>query len=212
MNLWVRNYFISDLPMGKSMDEWIRLWWEWCYSDTIEASPVADLSGELCNKRQSHPGVWFLAGTFGGYAERKCFIPVGKSIFFPVLNDIISFATDPQLKNEEELSSYAKADLDETRALCVSVDGNELHDIEQFRIRTSPFELRLPKSKFVGSYETTRCVSDGYWIFLKPLDRGQHTIYFMGEKLEFDKIVHNNYERLQAPTFRVEVNYNLTIY
>lgn len=209
MSNTVRIYAIHSLPMGKPWQDWIKLWWKWCYGDRLSTSPVLDLTGKLCGRKQTNE-VWFLAGTFGGIAERRCIIPNHKSLFFPVLNDIVSFATDPHLKNEEQLSLYAKADLDNTRSLRVVVDGNELEDIWRYRIRTSPFDVVLPVAKPNGKYAISRAVSDGYWMFLHPLTKGCHTIHFGGEKLEFDKISLSE-EGMGSPIFKVDVKYDLTI-
>lgn len=205
----VRSYPIHSLPMGKPWQHWIKRWWRWCYGDRLLTSPVLDLTGKLCGRKQTNEKVWFLAGTFGGIAERRCIIPSHKSLFFPILNDIVSFATDPELKTEEQLSLYAKADLDNTRLLRVVIDGYELEDIWRYRIRTSPFDVELPVAKTSGKYAISRAVSDGFWMFLHPLTKGCHTIFFAGEKLEFDKISMS--EGMESPIFKVEVKYLLTI-
>ena len=94
-----------------------------CSTEPEESNPVDDKIGEFCNKNQNDPNVWFLAGTFGGKAERTCTIPVGKAILFPIINDLISFAEYTHLKTESELRSYAKSDLDEATIYKAIVDG-----------------------------------------------------------------------------------------
>lgn len=136
-------------------------------------------------------------------------IPSQTSIFFPILNDIVSFATDPHLKTEEELIIYAKADLDSTRSLFAVVDEREVADLWDFRVRTSIFDLELPVTKGSKKHVKTKAVSDGYWLFLAPLTKGDHTIYFSGEKLDFDKV--RTFNSAKLPIFRVEVKYELTI-
>lgn len=207
----IPTYPLQSMPLGKSWEEWVKMWWKWCYGNCITTSPVSDRTGSLCGKGQVYYDVWFLAGTFGGKAERTCIIPNHRSLFFPILNDIVSFATDPLLKTEEQLSLYAKADLDNTKFLHVLIDGVEPDDIWQYRIRTSAFDLALPVSTENEKYMTTRAVSDGYWMFLEPLSIGYHSIYFAGEKLEFDKTGIAYGERTELPTFAVEVKYYLTV-
>ena len=173
MNTYLRAYSRSTYPLGRPWHEWVRLWWEWCYSGSIEDSPAADESGKSCSKSQIHDRVWFLAGTFGGKAERTCSIPHGRSIFFPVLNDLISFATDQKLKTEEELASYARADLNSTTTLWVRIDGLPLVDLEKYRVSSPLFDITLPPKERGLSPIKTQAVSDGFWIFLAPFDRGQ---------------------------------------
>src|SRR6266516_2253250 len=125
------THSIDSMPYGLSWDRWVQLWWKWCYPEYPEKSPVSDNSGGLCSKGQIYDKVWFLAGTFVGLVKskrpikRKCKISSGRSIFFPIINDLISFATDPHLKTENELLAYSKADLDTTKfpPTHVSVDG-----------------------------------------------------------------------------------------
>ena len=211
MNQQIETYPIESNPCGRPWREWVKLWWQWCYSGQIQDSPAYDQDGSLCGKNQKYGETWFLAGTFGTRIERKCLIPFGRSIFFPILNDIISFATDTHLKNEKELSAYAKADLDETRFLYVNVDGTELQNLKECRIRTPQFEITIPPEKLGGDPRRTHAVSDGYWIFLKPLLRGNHIIHFIGEKLEYDKAASFNETCSDLPRFRVELIYRLTI-
>ena len=70
---------------------------------------------EKCLWRKSQSGpVWFLAGTFGGKAERTCTIPSGKAILFPPINTECSYKENPMLKTESDLRACAKHLQDET--------------------------------------------------------------------------------------------------
>lgn len=203
-------YTTEDFPCGKSWDQWIQCWWKWCYAEPYEKSPVSDSSGKYCSQGQTHGKVWFLAGTFGGIAERKCEIPAGRSLFFPVINDLISFVTDPHLKSESDLNNYAKADLDHTKSLNVKVDCVDVQVSGYKRIRTSTFELALPPANFHHTAIKSRAVSDGYWVFLQPLQSGYHIIQIKGEKLEYDKVL-TPIDLNRAPIFSVQVTYYLTV-
>jgi hypothetical protein len=202
-------YEPGDNPSGRTWDQWVELWWRWCHRSP-QVSPAQDLDGSHCLEGQIHGDVWFLAGTFGGRADRRCIIPYGKSIFFPVVNDIISFATDPQLKSEEELMRYAKADLDTTRILSVKIDGAPLEGLTRYRVITRPFEISLPITGDKTSLHETIAVSDGFWVFLKPLSLGDHKIEILGEKLAFDNIQPGS-DAEKGQLFRVETIYHLTI-
>jgi hypothetical protein len=214
---------INSNPYGRSWSSWVELWWKWCFSKA-DGSPASDSSWEPFTGIQKHKKVWFLGGTFGGKANRKCEIPGRRSIFFPIVNDLISFATDPQLKNESELSAYAKADLDEIRIppTHLNIDGFEVPDIKKYRVQSPVFNIvlppRKPNSDEIGSWFSsqipvkTRAVSDGYWVFLKPLQRGEHRIEFIGEKLEYEPRVKNCVgEQMTNPKFRVDVTYQIYV-
>ncbi|MFC9760077.1 hypothetical protein ACFU9B_44635 [Streptomyces sp. NPDC057592] len=46
---------------------------------------MEDTTGEHAHWRQSSD-VWFLAGTYGGRVVRRCTVPAGRPLFFPVFN------------------------------------------------------------------------------------------------------------------------------
>lgn len=196
-------------PFGKSWEEWAALWWQWCSAEPDDNSPVADTTGELCGKNQTQPHVWFLAGTFGGKAERTCTIPANKSIFFPIINDRISYAEHNFLANEVDLRSYAKSDLDKASTYTTLVDGKELRNLKNYRVQSKLFDFSMPLD---GSNGHRMChsqgISDGYWVFLRPLSVGRHTIRFVGEKLKFDEMQNSNEKEEK---FRVEVIYRLIV-
>ncbi len=210
-----RLYRRDENPFGKSWETWVELWWQWCYSFPFESSPVTDPSGQYSKEGQVHDSVWFLAGTFGGKAERSCTIPRDTSIFFPIITDIISFHTDPHLKTMSELDAYSKADIDHTQFLSVKLDGHEILNLFAYRVHSRLFPIDIPDKKNEAIRVKTEAISDGYWLFLKPLSRGIHELQFIGQKLEFDKI--RNYNDVteenikNSKKFRVEVEYHLEV-
>jgi hypothetical protein len=210
----IKTYPVNSVPCGRSWVQWVQSWWEWCYSEPFEKSPVSDVLGDFCGRNQIFEDVWFLAGTFGGKAERRCNIPRGRSIFFPLVNDLIAFASDPHLKTEDELCAYAKADLDETKfpPTHVAVDGFEIQNLKQYRIQTRVFQLALPPKEPDGIPVMTKATSDGYWVFLEPLPIGEHRIEFIGEKLDYDRLRVATEQSIEAPRFTVEVKYRIIVY
>jgi hypothetical protein len=199
------------MPFGESWERWITAWWLWCLSDPFGASPAEDITGEFCCKNQCDPNVWFLAGTFGGKAERTCTISVGKAIFFPIVNDLISYAEYNHLDNEAELRAYAKDDLDTTTCYEVSLNGIKLQNLQKYRIQSDLFNIVLSSKSDTGiTSNSTMAISDGYWIFLQPLSLGQHILSFKGEKKLYDTTPSSGYEG-ENGMFKVEVKYHITI-
>jgi hypothetical protein len=198
-------------PFGRTWEEWVELWWKWCYAKPESLSPVADNTGLLADGNQNDPNVWFLAGTFGGEAERSCAIQAGRSILLPLVNDLISYAEYGHLKNEEHLSLYAKTDLDTTTVTEAMIDGLELWNLRIYRVRTSLFYLLLPIDTSTGiSLKYTGAVSDGYWLFLQPLTPGSHTVTISGEKALFDNVQYRGYKG-ENGRFKTDVIYHLTV-
>jgi hypothetical protein len=149
-------YKRNSKPQGKSWEKWAEIWWKWCYSEPHAASPASDTTGILCCKNQIYPETWFLAGTFGGAARRVCEMPSKRSIFFPIVNDLISFAEYPQLLTEYDLCKYARKDLDTTTLLNVSIDGVELSSLHNYRARSEIFEINLPLPSAYTGYFSNR--------------------------------------------------------
>lgn len=58
-------------PYGRTFAKWAELWIKWVLSIPKAHNPAADLTGEHWNQKQKSQ-VLFLAGTFGGFAKRRC--------------------------------------------------------------------------------------------------------------------------------------------
>ncbi|HZA68992.1 MAG TPA: hypothetical protein VE548_04775 [Nitrososphaeraceae archaeon] len=145
-----------------------------------DVNPSYDDTGRYCAQGQSGP-VWFLTGTYKHPADRNCTIPSGKAILFTILNSECSFAEFPNLKSEEQLRQCAKQMQDSVVHLEASVNGISLTSLEKYRIQSPLFNFTIPHDNVLGlPPQTTQAVSDGNWIFLKPLPVGNHTIYFKG--------------------------------
>jgi hypothetical protein len=113
---------------------------------------------------------------------RKCTLSNITSILFPILNSECSYAEFPYLKNETQLRDCAKAEQDKVNSLEASIDGIKLVNLNQYRIQSPLFNFSLPEDNILRlKPQTTQAVSDGNWIFLRPLSIGNHTISFRGD-------------------------------
>jgi hypothetical protein len=173
-------------PYGVQFSEWTIRWWQWCLSQPKSTNPASERQRINWNARdnQIYPDVWFLAGTTGGFAERECTIPRERAILCPIINFEISAAEDPNLKSDDDLVSFARADVDKIAKLDVIIDGTRLPDLKKFRVESAPFDVTLPEDNIWGVRAgLTRAAADGYWLFLKPLSSGSHRIQFGGSCL-----------------------------
>jgi hypothetical protein len=172
------TYKADENPCGKTWGEWTMEWWKWALSLPKDQNPITDTTGANASNNQSGP-VWFLAGTFGGMAERTCEVPGGMSIFFPISCNETSYAECPSFKTVEELRTFAKADIDQVKTIMTTVDGQRLPVSDLRRLESPPFELDLPEGNVLGAPPgRTKSASDGYWVFLKPLPGGRHEVHF----------------------------------
>ncbi|MDQ3903411.1 MAG: cache domain-containing protein [Thermoproteota archaeon] len=180
-NLPINVFPINSKPYGLTYDEWTAKWWQWGYSIPKNINPAYDYTGKNCAQKQNGP-VWFLAGTYGHPVNRKCNIPAGKAILFPILNSECSFAEFPKLKTLSELSMCAKSIQDQVSSLKASVDGISIPNLQEYRIQSPPFNFTLPQNNILGlpANVSTQAIADGNWVFLKPLSLGSHKITFRG--------------------------------
>jgi hypothetical protein len=200
-------------PFGLAWKEWVVKWWQWSLELELEGnSPVEDENGTFCCKNQKDPNVWFLAGTYGGHVKRKCTISRDKSIFFPVITDLITFFGYKHLNTVLELENYAKSDLDTLSKLEVYLDGFSLYELYENRVRSNYFEITYPFRNNSGDLNSSNTggISDGYWLFLKPLTTGTHHLHFTGEKAAFDEMSDNQLQD-HVPKFRVSADYILEV-
>jgi hypothetical protein len=174
-------YRLDEKPFGKTWSEWTIEWWKWLLSIQEPDNPANDDSGKNFYQNQKNSDVLFLAGTKGGGAERNITIPAGKAILLPVINFTTSFLEEPYLKSDSELILRAKSDIDDIVKKQAAIDGKNLQGLERYRIASPPFDLTLPeKNLYRLPPGPTRGISDGYWIFLRPLTPGKHHIYAAG--------------------------------
>jgi len=187
----------NSMPYNLSYKDWTGKWWQWALSIPKTNNPLTDTNGSYCAEGQSGP-VWFLAGTSGkiNSIKRRCSVPCEKAILFPVIVTELSFAEVPTIRTDQELIDTASRDIKEYTLLKVSLDGVEIGELYKYRIKFGPFDLLLPTNNIWGlDPGVTRAVSDGYWVFLKPLSIGDHQLYLHGIE----------------PHFETEVTYYLTV-
>ena len=151
-------------------------------------NPILDTTGASCTEKQSGP-VFFLAGTTGsGAVVRKCTVPAGKALFFPILNALFGAAvgdcepTKPEVAcNLADLRVSTAASMDSV-TLKTSIDDQPLQNLDQQRVQSPVLTITYPDSSITGVSKGTYTpnVSDGYWLLLPPLSPGKHTIYFKG--------------------------------
>lgn len=201
-------------PYGKSITDWTADWWRHMYSFGPDDYPIllsdADGPGVSQAGLNTTGPVIFLAGSFGQTVTRTITVPHGKALLFPLINffndypcpEEFNFEPAPGQSLEEFLLSPAVPVFENMISnLSVTLDGNSLNNLTNYRHTTGLF-------KFTGNPELTAldpcvtgteqdAVSDGYWIMLKPLGYGQHTLNFHSEIPDWG--------------FVVDVTFNITV-
>ena len=165
---------------GVTQEEWSQRWWQWAASFEPGDSPVADRSGERCAAKQVGD-VWFLAGTYGSRrVERACNVPVGKFLFFPLVNYIVLPPVHRPVPCSG-LRDYARDMTDKPAFLLLDIDGHRFEHLDTHRLASPDcFDL---------SGAGTLAASDGYWVMIRPLERGTHVLNFGGVLPELTQAV-----------------------
>jgi hypothetical protein len=189
-------YAPDSKPFGRTYAEWTARWWQWVLSIAKTENPLVDENGKSCAINQNGP-IWFLAGTLKGPAERSCAIPADKAILFPVINFEASVAEGDGTK-DEELAARAKFEMDQITNIRAMISGTNVNELKQYRIQSPPFNVTLDEDNVLGlPAQTTKMMSEGYWLFLKPLEPGTYDLYSFGSCL--------------AGRIKIGISYHLTI-
>jgi hypothetical protein len=171
----------NSAPHGLTYAEWSARWFKWAYEPPPAKNPLLDTTGAKCANGQSGQ-VWFLAGTPNeGTVIRKCTIPAGQMLFFPVGNgfcvgDGFDFAGERvcATKYAQTLSNLG-VEIDRTpiKALDTPLLDN------YYRALSPEWDLILgPENIFgapAGTY--TPGAGDGVYLMLAPLPTGEHTLH-----------------------------------
>jgi len=165
----------SEKVAGSTQVEWSSYWWQWAASFSDQQSPVADKTGARCHLRQGK-GVWFLAGTYGTQRTiRTCTVPADTYLFIPLINYVIFQQPGPDFSCEYATARAASI-TEGVSSLVLEVDGKIYRDLESHRMATTKcFDL----NQGTGG-PTVPAASNGYYVMLRPLGRGTHTINFGG--------------------------------
>ncbi|WP_146166249.1 hypothetical protein [Trinickia symbiotica] len=210
---------------GQTYGKWSGLWWQWMLAIPFGhnlPNPTFYSDGTHCNTNQSGT-VWFLTEpASGGVATEQCTVPFGQYIFIPILNAECSTYEQPLgvypsspygpgCTDEASCSACAKtlADLINTGSVSASVDGTPVTGLQSpsspFRTQSqSPtfFQFSVPTNNFFATEGLSGAgsgmsVSDGYWLMIRPLTVGQHTIHVEAAFTKFK--------------FGENVTYNITV-
>lgn len=171
----------GDIIDGHPLAEYANLWWQWTNAMPKNLSPVRDKTGEHCNQGQEG-SVWFLAGGYGtSTIKRKCTVPEGKHIFFPVIN-MVYYHRKKGAMTCDRAKELAALNNDELLSINIEIDSITALNPAHTRL-SSPecfdFLAKVPRELNPPKYYPA--ASDGYWVMLKPLSKGAHSIKFQAK-------------------------------
>ena len=179
-NISTLVFELGSSPFNLTYADWTIKWWQWAYSIPKNIHPAYDDTGKFCKENQKKP-VWFFPGTYQHSVIRYCEIPHGVGILFPILNSECSYVEYTQMKTKEELSICAKKIQDTTIPEFATLNGVKIPKPENYRIQSEIFNFTLPENNILDlPPQTTQAISEGSWVFLKPLPAGNYELKFKG--------------------------------
>jgi hypothetical protein len=179
-------------PYGMSYAQWSAQWWRWALAQPVAGHPFTD-PGFDCNSAQNGQSgpVWFLATSaiptlpsnpslppdLSALVVRSCTVPAHTPILLGLeINECSSLEGYPT-KASQQACAKGFADLIVQSALVCVVDGQAIADLEDFRFVSPQFTFQAPTPWIFGPTGGTGTgVSDGYFVMLKPLSPGTHTL------------------------------------
>ena len=162
----------DEIVFDRSQAEWSQAYLQWVATFARTSSPVSDTSGAQCAAKQSGD-VWFLATSDGtAPVERSCAVPVGKTLFVPVASVLErSGSREPDCA---AMARSASGNLQHVDALSLTIDGRAVDALRSYRQSSGGcFALG---TRQVPRVEAKTAVADGYYVMLRPLSAGAHTL------------------------------------
>ena len=164
---------IDSKPLGLSYGEWTVKWWRWILEIPKYNSPLFDPDGKKAYMNQTYGKVFFLCQTLESSEKipvRTINVPRETSIFMPIINWVSLLHEDGE--SDEQLLQVARQKMDVVKDLEININDIRLttNFLKKFRVESPFVDVLLPENNILGfSSGKTRIVSDGYWIFTRPL-------------------------------------------
>jgi hypothetical protein len=180
------TFYRSQTPLGRSWETWIELWCKWYYGDRLKYATTDKMCTKWTQEKESQE-LCFLPKILINASEEKIEyetnVPKGRLLFLPLINNLIDFHNHPNLQTESELCLYSKSEIDNQTIVFLSIDGNQIKEIQQYRLRSNLFNIILVDHNNPTQKIETQAISEGYWIFLHSLPLGRNKIFFKIETL-----------------------------
>jgi hypothetical protein len=182
---------VDDAPFGTPYSQWTANLWQHMLSIPTPQSQFTEGANNACSFGQSGPA-WFLVGKLfvGGTTIRSCTLPAGKAVFFPVYNAIQINTPDicgqVGAMTVRQMRGNAAVGVAALTGMSVELDGKPIAGLREHHHKSQVFDVALPEdnvfNQFCGGPGSVPggvygpSVDDGYYLMLKPLSEGGHTL------------------------------------
>jgi hypothetical protein len=189
----------DELPFGKPYEGWVQDWWRW--NAAIPSDPETTFAGVKengCFINKEGSVAMLIDPAIGGQHHQRCEISSNQGILIPAWSALCSGA----LKGNEnmsfkELSECARqynlgkvtvnAWVDNKSIAQVKAEDYKTIDlINATELYTKGFNITIPEDSnlAVDNPGTHLGATHGWYIFLKPLPVGEHTVRYVNDVRE----------------------------
>ena len=200
---------LDEQVCERGVKDWLEAWHRWYLGIPENRHPTLSHSSyerrqdqeqgklsllgskELKAPKKCDSKVWFLTGGYQEKISTRSYIPPGNYyVLAPIYASWASTDEYPSLNSVEELNDFCERDIKDVKLTAI-LDGQDLSP-DQIKI-DKPFSVDLPAQNILGlkvmgkrGKRTIKIVSNGYWIWLKPLPIGDHKLHLHGSSPSFD--------------------------
>lgn len=189
------GFFSKDeQPFGIPYDDWVEKYWNWDYSIPLdsETNTFAGLKDGGCLIHIENSTAMLIDTAVGGAWNQACIIPSGTGFLIPLwtgecdrsskgyeaatFNELSKCARDFDLG---KINSEVKLDnIPIARLGAVDYASNVLNNVTE--IYTKEFNATIPSDSHLVFEKsgTFPAAAHGWFVFLRPLPAGNHTIYY----------------------------------
>jgi hypothetical protein len=190
----VEFYSKDEHPFGISYSDWVAKFWNWDFSIPIDSqtNTLAGLKDNGCLIHKDNSMVMLVDTAAGGIWKQKCTISRTEGILIPIWTG----ECDQALKGFDsysfkQLSECARAydlgivkgqvKVDDTPVAtldAIDYKTNVMNNVTE--VYTKQFNAIVPKESHLISerYGTFPAAAHGWFVFLKPLQPGNHVVYY----------------------------------
>lgn len=167
-------------PHGQSLTELATAWNYWAWS-TAEDNPLLAVR---CEQSPTDPRIWFLPVSLGGEMENVCSVPAGSFLVMsPGALECSNIEPEPFFgASPEDLQACVEEGFELLSYVEVTVDGRTTSDLEDYALTTNL--ITLPPNNLL-SEDSGWSLTKGYFVLVRPLSRGTHTLHAYAEFEEF---------------------------
>jgi len=169
---------------GHTQAEWSAKWWDWFCERPLAGHPGND--GPFDVTAGQTGDVWFLASPTAYDAStsftRSCTLPADKSLFVMLIGSEWSSLEGLSTEQEQRDLAVWYGDHILPSSLSCTLDGAALANPAAYRHESAQFSFDAPSPWFFGDTGGAgTSVADGYYVFLKELEAGPHTLNYTGQ-------------------------------